>query len=89
MFENFGPKWSMQYDKLPDMRYFPNGTQSLSIKPKAMTQNKAELKAFLCLVMVSDPWPLSDEEQTHVLNIANREAAVHGFEDWVVAYHAL
>jgi hypothetical protein len=29
MFEAFGPKWSMQYDKLPDMSYFPRGIFTL------------------------------------------------------------
>ncbi len=30
MFENFGPKWSMQYNNLPDMDYFPRGVIPLS-----------------------------------------------------------
>ena len=25
MFRLFGQKWSMQYDKLPDMKFFPKG----------------------------------------------------------------
>ncbi len=25
MFDTFGAKWSMQYDKLPDMSYYPRG----------------------------------------------------------------
>lgn len=30
MFENFGPKWSMQYNDLPDMRHFPRGVMTLA-----------------------------------------------------------
>ena len=29
MFTNFGAKWSMQYNKLPDMSYFPRGIKKL------------------------------------------------------------
>jgi len=29
MFEAFGPKWSLQYDTIPDMRYFPRGIAKL------------------------------------------------------------
>lgn len=30
MFDAFGPKWSMQYDNLPDMSYFPRGVIKLN-----------------------------------------------------------
>ena len=29
MVENFGLKWASQYDKLPDMNYFPRGVIKL------------------------------------------------------------
>ena len=29
MFELFGAKWSMQYDELPDMSYYPRGVYNL------------------------------------------------------------
>lgn len=30
VFELFGPKWSMMYDKEPDMAYFPRGIIKLA-----------------------------------------------------------
>ena len=29
MFEAFGAKWSMQYDEMPDMSFFPRGIMHL------------------------------------------------------------
>lgn len=29
MFDNFGPKWAMEYDEEPDMSYYPRGVMTL------------------------------------------------------------
>lgn len=33
MFDTFGPKWSMQYDEPPQMKYFPRGIIPLKSNP--------------------------------------------------------
>lgn len=33
MFDIFGPKWSMQYDKKPDMSYYPKGILKIVVVP--------------------------------------------------------
>lgn len=48
-----------------------------------------EYKALLALFMCSDPWPASNEEQSHVETLLNREAKLRGFDNWVDAYHGM
>ena len=54
--------------------------------------NNMEFRAFLDLLMCSDPWPVSKQsrqfdgqEQMH--DVANRLAADRGYSDWIDAYH--
>jgi len=50
-----------------------------------------EFRAFLDLMMFSDPWPVADDGKSHriLTEWANREANNHGYGDWVEAYHLL
>ena len=50
---------------------------------------KVELRAFLDLMMVSDPWPLEEPAHEIMIVLADRESEKHGFENWIVAYHEL
>lgn len=50
--------------------------------------NDSEFRAFLDLLMCSDPWPvLLDSGQIILENFANQEAKKRGYETWVVAFH--
>ena len=46
-----------------------------------------EARALWNLIMVSDPWPLSEKEHKLILNLANGEAMKRGYESWEIAYH--
>ncbi len=49
-----------------------------------------EYRAFLDLMMVSDPWPLEDPDSDTILGLfADREAHNRQYENWVVAYHEM
>jgi hypothetical protein len=48
---------------------------------------KVEFKAFLDLLMSSDPSPLTDEQDLALQAFADAEAKRHGFQDWIEAYH--
>ncbi len=51
---------------------------------------KEQFRAFLFLLMCSDPWPVNEEGHQKVLNdFANEESQRHGYNDWIEAYHAL
>jgi len=45
----------------------------------------AELEAYLELLMCSDPWPTKSEAL--LKSMANREAMLRGYKDWIAAYH--
>lgn len=48
----------------------------------------ATFRAFLDLLMVSDPWPLQDEASKELLdNFADAESRARGYDWWFVAYH--
>ena len=47
--------------------------------------NDAEYRAFLDLLMCSDPYPCQGEEI--LKNLADHEARKRDFEDWIAAYH--
>ena len=49
--------------------------------------NDAEFVLFLALLMVSDPWPLSDAAKDVLETLADRESVKRGYENWIVAYH--
>ncbi|MFO1417250.1 MAG: hypothetical protein U1E83_01135 [Methylotetracoccus sp.] len=51
-----------------------------------------EFRAFLDLLMCSDPWPICGENgqgrgEDTIKNMANRIAVERGYENWVDAYH--
>lgn len=48
-----------------------------------------EFKAFLSLLIVSDPWPLSPEKQALLIAFANDQAKMRGYDSWIAAYHAI
>jgi hypothetical protein len=52
-----------------------------------MKMNDVECRAFLDLLMCSDPYPCQGEEI--LKNLADREARKLDFEDWIAAYHFL
>lgn len=37
--------------------------------------------------MVSDPWVLTDKQESEMLNELNAEAQKRDYKDWVEAYH--
>jgi hypothetical protein len=53
--------------------------------------NDETLRAFLTLLMCSDPWPVEGEPENQKLieSWADLEAEKHGFKDWIEAYHKL
>lgn len=48
-----------------------------------------QFKAFMALMMVSDPWPLSQTEHDDLLEIADEESRRRGFDNWIDAYHRM
>ena len=48
-----------------------------------------EFRALLNLMMVSDPWPLSKEENDILEHMLDTEARVRGYDGWIVAYHEM
>lgn len=46
-----------------------------------------QFRALLNLMMVSDPWPLSDEEHDRIDWLLDCEAQARGFDRWTEAYH--
>jgi hypothetical protein len=51
--------------------------------------NDLEFRAFLNLLMCSDPWPTDALEQTLMIDVADRLAYDRGYTDWITAYHSL
>lgn len=45
-----------------------------------------EYRAFLDLLMHSDPYPV-DCGKDALISYANREAFARGYDDWIDAYH--
>ena len=51
---------------------------------------KKQLRAVLDWYMCSDPWPVDDNGGHDVVtDWLNHECGLHGFDDWVDAYHWL
>ena len=51
-----------------------------------------EFKAFLALMMCSDPWPISpdkdgDDGQGTLLDFIEKESNLRGYDGWIEAYH--
>lgn len=54
--------------------------------------SEEQLRAFLILLMCSDPWPVENESQEHqkiLTDFADEESQRHGYTDWIEAYHVL
>ena len=51
--------------------------------------NDEEFRAFMGLLMCSDPYPDSQSNMDILKNYANRIAVDKGFSDWIEAYHKL
>jgi len=52
--------------------------------------NKEELKAFLTLLMCSNPWPVPRNEGNDLLQkFADAESQKYGYSYWIEAYHKL
>jgi len=54
--------------------------------------NDMEYRAFLDLMMCSDPWPVNANSQQfdtrqQMIDVANRLAKDRGYTDWLDAYH--
>ena len=51
--------------------------------------NDTEYRAFLDLMMCSDPWPIDDDGIDHELleAFADAQAKKRGFTCWIEAYH--
>lgn len=47
-----------------------------------------QYRAFLDLMMCADPWPCPrGEGQSTLSELADQEAKVRGYENWIIAYH--
>jgi len=55
--------------------------------PKSTFMDEKELRAFLSLLMCSDPWP-EGVDKTVLEQFANKESRRHGFSGWIEALHA-
>jgi len=49
--------------------------------------NDYAFRVLLSLYMVSDPWPLSTDDNVHMEMFLNKEANDRGFDNWIDAYH--
>lgn len=53
--------------------------------------NDTQYRAFLDLMMCSDPWPVVDRDGSDsnaiLEGLALDEARARGFDSWIVAYH--
>lgn len=46
-----------------------------------------QFRAFLDLMMVSDPWPLDDQANRILMGFADDESRKRNFPEWITAYH--
>lgn len=49
----------------------------------------SERRCLFDLLMVSDPWPLGPRAQEVLEALADKEAKLMGFPDWITAYHRM
>ena len=49
--------------------------------------NSFEFRYLMDLLMVSEPWPLSDISHNCLINMVDSEAKERGYSDWITAYH--
>ena len=52
--------------------------------------NNKEYRAFLDLIMCSDPWPIRgwDASEDILIELADKEAHKRGYWHWIDAYHS-
>lgn len=46
-----------------------------------------QFRDFLDLLMKSDPWPLSEEADESLKDLADSEARKRGYDNWTQAFH--
>lgn len=49
--------------------------------------NDREFRAFLDLMMCSDPWPSDEPGHEILVGLIEREAKFRGYDSWYVAFH--
>ena len=49
--------------------------------------NDYAFRVLLSLYMVSDPWPLSTDDNVAMEMFLNEQASDRGFRNWIDAYH--
>lgn len=57
------------------------------IEIHAPVMSDQEYRDFMDLMMVSDPWPLAEEQNDSLIALADTEARRRGYDSWIVAYH--
>ena len=55
--------------------------------PRGIKVTGNELRAFLDLLMCSDPSPLPAADDRALRDFADRQSRLLGFDDWVDAFH--
>ncbi|HHT9145632.1 MAG TPA: hypothetical protein ACFYD4_08130 [Candidatus Wunengus sp. YC61] len=88
-------EWKKRYDvhmkimqeEAEVLRHILNN--KLGPKGEETKMTEEQLKAFLELLMCSDPWPTDGEGKFILENFADEEAQQYGYTDWISAYHAL
>ena len=48
-----------------------------------------QFHALVSLLMVSDPWPLTDGEMFTLIEWADSQAQWRGYDGWIDAYHSI
>jgi hypothetical protein len=51
--------------------------------------DKIQLKALCHLLMCDDPSVLDDEHRSAIEEYAETQSVIHGYSDWIDAYHRL
>lgn len=54
-----------------------------------MVLNLFQVRALLDWYMVSDPFPLSEQQHNEITEFMNMISIAEGYDDWVDAYHNL
>lgn len=52
-----------------------------------MKLSDVEFRALLHLMMASDPWPGTEEENDILIALLDNESIAHGYDNWIVAFH--
>jgi hypothetical protein len=59
------------------------------MRKKMSYMTNAERRCLMDLLMVSDPWPLSAKAHEVLTELADKEAEIMGFSNWIEAYHSM